>query len=209
MHQDKLKIGGVYKTSWSDSPYRVIGLDDIEIFYDRLWPHNNSWTFSGHFKRKCYFYRTSAALFLQQSQFIEDMPLTEEEQLSFRPDLPIRLVRTKELSWNNFSEQGFREFRLEITKYKDKSFLDQKLPTGSIVLIPYGNNGGKKRGTIVVADNQEYFDVIELIWKAKMLQEAVNNKTSNGIGLYRIGFEKRLPSYYIGEYFERAGLMKE
>lgn len=61
----------------------------------------------------------------------------------------------------------------------------------------------------MTADNPNHFECAELIWKAKELQESVNNQTSKGIGLYRIGFEKGLPSYYIGEYFDKAGLLNE
>lgn len=209
MTSNKLKLGEIYKTEGDESTYRVIGFDEIEVFYDYLWPHNNSWTFSGHFKKKCYFYRTSVALFIDKSTPLNYIPLTIEEQKAFRPDLPIRIGRTKEFNWNAFGVDNHRSFIEEIKTLSDKSILDQKLPTYRIVLIPFGNNGGLKKGTIVTADNSNYFECAELIWKAKELQEAVNNRTSKGIGIYRIGFEKGLPSYYIGEYFDKAGLLNE
>ena len=66
-----------------------------------------------------------------------------------------------------------------------------------------------KKGTIVTADNGTYLDCEELIWKAKRVQESVNKETSEGIGIYRIGFESRLPSFYIGQYVDSAGIMTE
>lgn len=208
MTTDKLQLGEIYKTEWDERPFRVIGFDDIEVFYDCLWPHDKSWTFSGNLNKKCYFYRTSAPLFIAKSNPIDFTPLTIEEQKAFRPDLSIRIARTKEFNWNAFEMDNYQKFIEQTKTLLDKSILDQKISTDKIVLIPFGNNGLKK-GTIVTADNQNYFECAELIWKAKELQESVSNQTSKGIGLYRIGFEKGLPSYYIGEYFDKAGLLNE
>ena len=209
MKTDKLKLGEIYRTEWDKSPFRVIGYDDIEVFYDCLWSHDNSWTFSGNLKKKSYFYRTSAPLFIAKSKQIDYAQLTEEEQNAFRPDLPIRICRSKEFNWNNFHVSTFDDFVKILESLSEKSFLDDKIQSEKLVLLPYGNKGGLKKGTIIVAENSKYFEASELIWKAKELLEAVNNKISNGIGIYRIGFEKGLPSYYIGEYFDRAGLLKK
>jgi len=205
----KLKLGEIYKTEWDDRPFRVIGFDDIEVFYDCLWPHDNSWTFSGNFKKKCYFYRTSASLFIAKSKPLDYSPLTIAEQNAFRPDLPMRLGRTKEINWNAFDVINYKSFIEQTKILSDKSFWDYKLQTDKIVLIPYGNKDGLKKGTVVTANNLSYFECSELIWKAKELQETVNNQISKGIGLYRIGFEKGLPSYYIGDYIDKAGLLTD
>ena len=204
MTTEKLKVGGVYKTEWDDRPFRVIGLDDIEVFYDCLWPHDNKWTFSGNFKKKCYFYRTSAPLFAEKSTPLDFLALSEEEQRMFRPDLPLRLVRTNALNWNEFASTDYPSFQALLPA----NLQSQQLPANQVVLIPYGNNGGLKKGTVVTAANGSFFEGSELLWKAKELQEAVNDKVSTGIGLYRIGFEKGMPSYYIGQYIDNAGLLK-
>ncbi len=91
----------------------------------------------------------------------------------------------------------------------DKPFSDDIVQADKLVLIPYGNKGGLKKGSVVTATNSKYFESAELIWKAKELQEAINNHVSNGIGLYRMGFEKGFPSYYIGEYIDSAGIVTE
>ncbi|HYH15091.1 MAG TPA: hypothetical protein VD794_07725 [Flavisolibacter sp.] len=205
MTTEKLKVGGVYKTEWDDRPFRVIGLDDIEVFYDCLWPHDNKWTFSGNFKKKCYFYRTSAPLFAEKSTSLDFLALTDEEERMFRPDLPLRLGRTNELNWNEIASTDYPSFQALLPA----SVQSQQLPANQVVLIPYGNNGGFKKGTVVTAVNESFFEGSELLWKAKELQEAVNDKVSKGIGLYRIGFEKGMPSYYIGQYIDNAGLLKE
>jgi len=199
---DKLTLGGIYKTAWDNSRARIIGLDDFEVFYDGYWPHDNSWTFSGNFKKKCYFYRTSRQAFEEKSTLQDILPLTDEEIQAFRPDLPMRLGRSKATSWNNFKVS-------DLKKLPDSDFLKQKLQADKIVLLPYGVKGGLKKGQIVTADNESYFDCEELIWKAKRIQESMNNETSKGIGIYRIGFESRLPSFYIGQYIDLAGIMAE
>ena len=209
MATEILKLGGIYKTEWDDRPYRVIGFDKIEVFYDCLWPHDNSWTFSGNFNRKCYFYRTSSKLFAEKSTLLEVLPLSDEEQIVFRSDLPHRICRTKELCWNDFTQSTYKNFKLKAIETLDKSFLGQKLLTDKIILIPCGNQGGLKKGTVLTANNSTYFECTELIWKAKELQEAVNTEISNGIGIYRMGFQQRLPSFKIGEYIDAAGLLKE
>lgn len=201
MTTDKLKIGEIYITEWDERPFRVLGYDDIEVFYDCLWPHDNSWTFSGNLKKKCYFYRTWTSLFINKSKPIDFLPITEEEKKVFRPDLPIRVCRSKKYSWNNFNVSTFDEFLKQAENFSDT------IQTDKLVLIPYGNKGGLKKGTIVTAFNSKYFEASELIWKAKELQETVNNQISNGIGIYRLGFEKGLPSYYIGEYNDNTGMV--
>jgi hypothetical protein len=207
MTKENLKIGGIYNTVWDKRPYRVIGLDNVEVFYDCLWSHDNAWTFSGNFKRKCYFYRTSATLFNEKSEIIDYLPLTEEEHIFFRPDLPMRIGRTEEINWNDFTTNNYDDFNEKINEI-DYNLQGQKLLTDKIVLLPFGNKGGLKRGIIIEADNSTFFECSELIWKAKELQEAVCSQISNGVGLYRIGFEKHLPSYYIGEYIDKAGLLR-
>jgi hypothetical protein len=203
MTTDKLKIGEIYRTEWDERPFRVIGYDDIEVFYDCLSPHDNSWAFSGNFKNKCYYYRTSAPFFIAKSKPIDFSPITEEEQKAFRPELPMRVCRSKALNWNNFNASSFDDFNRLPEIFTDT------IQTDKLVLIPYGNKGGFKKGTVIAANNSKFFEASELIWKAKELQEAVNNQISNGIGIYRIGFENELPSYYVGEYLDKAGLIKE
>jgi len=204
-----LEIGGIYLTEWDERPFRIIGFDNVEVFYDCLWPHDNSWTFSGNFKKKCYFYRTSSQLFAEKSRKQDHQPLTNDEKKFFRPDLLMRVGRTKELSWNSFEQKNFKEFENYLNHSLKPEILNQKIETDEIVVLPFGQKGGIKKGEILTANNDEYFTVPELLWKSKSVQESVNPDKSNGIGLYRIGFEKGLPSYYIGEYLDKAGLIKE
>lgn len=137
-----------------------------------------------------------------QSKPIDYVPITEEERKAFRPDMSIRVCKSKEFSWNNFDVSTFDEFN------KQADHLTDKIQNGNLVLLSYSNKMGLKKGIIVTADNSKSFETPEFIWKAKELQEAVNSQISNDIGIYRTDFEKGLPSYYIGEYIDRTGLLK-
>ncbi len=188
-----LALGGVYQPDWDKRPLRIIGLDEHEVFYDCEWS-DGQWTFSGNFKRTCIFYRVPTALFATRSQRIGDLPLTPEEWNAFRPDLPMRLGRSKDLSWNTPWDRSSAE----------RAANDERIPCDAVVLVPYGPKGGSKSGVVVTATDGGLM-VADLMLEAKRIQEATNPGTSNGVGLYRLGWQKRLPSYYIGEYQDRAG----
>lgn len=60
----------------------------------------------------------------------------------------------------------------------------------------------------MIVESKSELKKFDIILKAKEIQESVNDQKSNGIGFYRLGYEKGLPRYSIGEYFDRAGIMK-
>lgn len=208
MKPTKLEIGGVYKTEWDDRLHRIIGLDDVEVFYD-VAGYDRPWSLSGNLKKKCSFYRTSAALFEMKSSQIDLLPLTEEEYHFFRPDLPMRIGRTKKLDWNQIDFKSYADFLNSFDADLITELGNQQLQTNTLIILPYGPAGGRKKGEKLVADNGNYFSAAELIWKSKQIQESVNKSVSIGIGIYRIGTEKGIPSYYIGFYLDSAGLLTE
>lgn len=191
-----LELGGVYQPDWDARPFRIIGLDEHEVFYDCQWEHDGLWTFQGNFNRTCIFYRTPTALFAQRSMRTGHLPFTDKELAAFRPDLPMRLGRNRELSWNSSWDSGILE----------QPQMTANIALDGVVLVPYGSKGGLKGGVVLRASSVgSGFTVRELLLAAKRIQEQVNPQTSDGVGLYRLGWQKRLPSYYIGEYSDRAG----
>jgi hypothetical protein len=194
-----LELGAIYLIDTDDRPLRIIGLDEAEVFYDCLWG-DMGWSFASNFRRKVYFYRMSAKIFAKRTKKIDFKQLTNEELNAFRPDLPLTFIQTKKLSWNDFKIQNYVEF-INWMKHEFNEDLNQIiLKTNKITLIPRGNKGGLKKGIIITADNADHFTTSELIWKAKEIQESVNTEISNGIRIYRAGFEKGIPSYFIGTY---------
>jgi hypothetical protein len=193
-----VKLGDIYKTEFDERPFRIIGFDDYEVFYDCLWADNN-WTFSDNFRVKTIFYRMSSDIFKNKSELIENLPLTEKELQYFRPDLPMRFGRTKSVNWNAFDSSGIEKLESE---FGNRTFNATK-----IILVPYGSKGGLKKGEVI--ESKSELTELEIIHKAKEIQESVNGQKSYGIGFYRLGYEKGLPRYSIGEYFDRAGIMKK
>ncbi len=193
----ELKLGEIYKTEFDERPFRIIGIDENEVFYDCLWSENN-WTFSENFKRKSIFYRMSTDLFKSKSELIDFKELTEKEFKYFRPDLPMRFGRTKRFNWNSFDFDDIEHLKSE--------YSNRKIKTNKIVLVPFGKKGGYQKGEII--ESKSELTEFDIIIKAKEIQESVNDQKSNGIGFYRLGYEKGLPRYSIGEYLDRAGIMK-
>lgn len=187
-----MKLGEIYRTDFDDRPFRIIGLDEHEVFYDCMW-EQGQWTFSGNFRGKSIYYRMSVELFGTKSQLIDFQELTTEEHRFFRPELPMRFGRTKQLNWNHFDPSLNQD--------------SKEVGTDKIVLVPYGPNGGHKRGTAI--ELKPTLTVKEVTTKARELQEAVNNQQSQGIGFYRLGTQRGIPSYAIGEYLDKAGTMKQ
>ncbi|WMI68177.1 hypothetical protein [Mangrovimonas sp. YM274] len=140
----------------------------------------------------------STEIFKTKSELIENLPLTEKESQYFRPDLPMRFGRTKNVSWNSFNSDGIKDLKSD--------FGNRKFNATKIILVPYCPKGGFKKGEILECKSE--FTEFEIILKAKEIQESSNNQKSNGIGFYRLGYQKGLPTYAIGEYFDRAGIMK-
>lgn len=208
MKNTTLQLGGIYLTESDKRAFRIIAFDDVEVLYDCLWS-DNEWMFSSNMTKKCSFYRYPSKLFLERSQLIDYLPLSQTEIHTFRPDLPLRAGRTKAFDWNNFKTTKYKEFQDLFREANKDNMTVQNILTDKIVLIPLGNKGGLKKSVIVTAKNQTFFEVTELLWKAKELQETVNSTISNGIGIYRMGIEKSLPSYYIGEYLDLSNFLKD
>ncbi|MEO8066584.1 MAG: hypothetical protein ABI599_02710 [Flavobacteriales bacterium] len=188
-----LALGALCQPDWDTRPFRIIGLDEHEVFYD-CQSEDGLWTFWDNYRRTCVFYRVSTAFFAQRSQRIGDMPLAPEELAAFRPDLPMRLGRSNDLCWNRpWSKEAI-----------EQASMPRTISANAVVLVPYGPKGALKTGVIVRSSGED-LEVPTLLLEAKRIQEANNAGPSKGVGLCRLGWQKRLPSYYIGAYLDRAG----
>ncbi|WP_298782727.1 hypothetical protein [uncultured Polaribacter sp.] len=188
-----MKLGEIYKTEFDERVFRIIGLDNYEVFYDCL-SNENKWTFSGNFKRKSIFFRMGVELFKIKSELIKREEFTEKEAEYFRADLPMRFGRIKDLSWE-FAVKS------ELNKYQNE-FSQRKVNAEKIILIPSGAKGGFLKGELI--ESNSILTEFEIIQKASELQKL----SSNGIGFYRLGCQKGIPTYLIGEYLDKAGIMK-
>ena len=198
-----LKLGGIYEATFYDeydhieprlSTVRIIGLDKNEVFYDSLWS-DNKWMFSGNLKRKSSFYRMPVKYFSSKAKQIDFKELSEEEQKCFRPDLPMRFGRTKNVDWFNIVENGIECLPADIA--------NQEIDSNKIILVPFGPKGGIKKSVIV--EEKTNLTVSEIVKFAMHIQKPIEEQKNKGIGFFRFGFEKGLASYYIGNYVDKAG----
>ena len=190
-----MKPGDIFQTQFDKRPFKVLIFDKDEVLYDCSCDENQ-WTFIGNLKRKCHFYRMPKDLFTSKSKIIKEETLNNEELGIIRPDLPLRIGRLEKASWDNINNQ------LEEIK---NEFSSNLIHCNEIVLIPFGPNGGQKKG-IKIKSNKPLSE-FEIITKASEIQDAVFKRKTNGIGLHRLGVQNKTPSYYIGEYKDLANAL--
>jgi hypothetical protein len=206
----KLISGGVYQTYFSDTPSRVIAFDDIEVFYDAYWTTIDKWTFSSNLKSKGFYYRTIPRIFLKEVVFIREQPLTTDEFITFRPDLPFRLCRVKQMRWTDEIFPNFNDFKNYAKRFGCDTSNQIILPANKVTLGPFGAKGRitSLKSTLVSSIDDKGFTYIELLWLAHNLQAPhIKTKQENGIGIYRSGHERRVPAYYIGGYYDAANFI--
>jgi hypothetical protein len=208
-NSDTIVLGGVYKTNLSIDFVRIIAFDKRQIYYDTWWEHCKDWGARNYIKKKYAYFRTSPQTFLQTAKLLRVEPLTEDEIKVYRPDLPFSMCRYAELSWTDkiySTNKGYE-------KYLIGKSVDIKNITGlniaEILLVPYGLKGAHKKSILIKAANGTNFSGIELLWQAHNAQAPyISGEAERGIGLHRLGFEKGIPSFYIGGYYDGAGLLK-
>jgi hypothetical protein len=197
-----LILGGVYLTKWDERPFRVLAFDDFQVYYDCFWPTLGTWTF-GNIQRKGYYYSMTPQRFLEDSKFVRQQPLTAPEFQIFRPDLPLRMCCNKFLSW---TDQAFLELEkyIQYIKSRDVIFDDTiVLPITEIVLHPYGPQSGAVKPSVITSRNKEGFNCLELLWNAHNIQSVhIRDTQKIGVGIFRLGHEKKMPAYYIGNYYD-------
>jgi hypothetical protein len=204
-------LGDIYQTKFHPDPLRIIAFDDFEVFYDGYWSTLDSWTFSdGILNKKCFYYRAPPYIFLHDSELLREQPLTEKEFAVFRPDLPLRLCRSNHVQWlaNQFSD--IDTYLESLMKAGFELSQEIVLDSPEVFLYAYKPKKGVPKSVRITAKNGIGFTNIELLWNAQILQAAhLKEDSSNGVGLFRLGHEKKMPSYYIGNYFDEANFLKD
>jgi hypothetical protein len=74
-----------------------------------------------------------------------------------------------------------------------------ELPATEVYLSPFGPKGATKSGVRVRADNGVAFTAEELVRKAAEIQAKTTTKetTLPGVGIYRLGLNRLVPSFWI------------
>ncbi|MBX3252712.1 MAG: hypothetical protein KF862_01120 [Chitinophagaceae bacterium] len=201
-------VGGVYKTIYDERPHRVIGIDKIELFYDSWWEHTNNWGLKSH-NGKVFFYRASLKRFKEISELIQVDPLDDVEINKYKLDLPFRICRHAEIGWTNTFYKNIGEFSESIKETNFELHNLETLKAKEIKLYPFGSKGGHKKSVVVNPDNGDFFTEIELLWKAQNIQSLYIKEVKKGVGLFRLGIEKGMASYYIGNFHDNAETTKD
>jgi hypothetical protein len=181
-----ITLGSVFQGDWSQDPVRVIAFDAHVVMYDTWWSHRGAWGMSKLLGNYSY-YRLQRSYFEEHVSFLRADPLSEKEALVHRPDLPFAFGVRQSLSWyemwpNSVSEEN------EVT-----------LDAPAIYLAPFGPRDSSKPAVLVQATNGLSFSQAELLVAAKSIQEPHirDLRLTSGVGIYRSGIQKRLPSYYL------------
>jgi hypothetical protein len=189
----KTALGAVFEIEPNPYAMRVIAFDDAEVMYDVWWPHREAWGMArllGHVT----YYRLPRDYVEANARCIRTDPLSEMELRVHRPELPFAVAQRKEFSWY---EPSWKEGVLETAPV---------LAASNIYLAPFGPRDSAKQASLLAADDREAFTEAELLTKARILQAPFvgDVRLTEGVGIYRAGIKKRLPSYYIWGARSRA-----
>lgn len=192
MKQPHIVLGGVYEIASYPEPVRVVAFDGHVVMYDVWWPHKAGWAMAkllGSFT----YCRMTRAVFEARSVFLREDPLTAQELSVHRPDLPFAFARRAKLSW--YERWG----EVEAAPVSFSTGVQPILDAPAIFLAPFGPRDSAKPPVLVHAANGHHFTEVEVLRLAKEVQEPFIGelRLTDGVGLYRSGIKKRLPSYYL------------
>ncbi|MFG2056116.1 hypothetical protein ACGFI9_19020 [Micromonospora sp. NPDC048930] len=203
MEPSWIEAGAVYRWAHDERPMRVLMHDHDVAMYDVWWPHLRNWGLSniGEAKRKRIdYYVTRISSLASKASYLRTDPLTEEEFKLHRPDLPFSMGRCSEVQW----AESVPETRQEMAeRLRSAGCLsdggETTVPASDLYLVPFGPNGGQKRPVRVKPDDGVAFTIEELIWKSARAQAEVVDGVlpTEGIGVYRAGLQRGVPSYYL------------
>ena len=186
MSTSTITLGAVFQSDWSQEPVRVIAFDAHVVMYDTWWSHRGAWGMSKLLGNYSY-YRLQRSYFEEHVSLLRVDPFSEKEALVHRPDLPFAFGVCQSLSWYEKWPDSVRAEN------------EETLQTPAIYLAPFGPRDSSKSAVLVQAANGLSFSEAELLLAAKSIQEPHIRelRLTSGVGIYRSGIQKRLPSYYL------------
>jgi len=194
MQNQPLELGAVYQPAWDQHPIRVIAFDANVVMYDAWWPHLGAWGFSKSIPSRTIYYRLCTDFLLKRAAYVRTEEYTDEERAIHRPDLPLALLQSEAISWYDDVPASASEVADLLAGSK---LNEDNLRASPICLCPFGPKDSLKKGMTVEARNGAAFSAEELLFEAWRLQAPYLRESllTNGVGLYRLGVERRVPSY--------------
>jgi hypothetical protein len=202
MSNHLLELGAVYQPDWDERPMRVIAFDESVVMYDSWWPHEQSWGFAKRIPSTVTYYRLPRKFLLARARYLRTECYTEKEFETHRPDLPLAFAQFDAINWYDGPPANRSQLSRLLSKQakrRDSGSNCERLSVTAVCLCPFGPKNSTKKGALVKARDGNGFTVAELLWEAWCLQvpNLRDERVTNGIGLYRLGLEHRIPSYYI------------
>lgn len=191
----KLTIGAIYKNKsnqFSNEFVRLMTHDQGSILYEPQ-DYGTKWYFENLVRRSIYF-RYEPSYFLNNFEFIEEMPYSEEQQRTYRPDLPCHLLLSRHLDFTNPIS--------EIVQTFDMDGLGFAQPLPAVYLIPKTRKNSDKTPVLVKAESGG-LTLVEILETALALRKEWVPEATD-IGIHRSGHKQRIPSYYISGFDDLA-----
>jgi hypothetical protein len=207
MNSSNLHVGAVFQPEWDSRPIRVIAFDDEQVMYDCWWPHVPGWGIDS-LNRAISYYRVPLSLLLNKSKYLRTDEYTEAEMSIHRPDLPFGFARFADLEWPTIPPAAKEDFPGSTSFVAQVGTSMPILDTAKLYLLPFGPKGSPKPGVVLESENPSGFTIDEILWHAARLQSPYLReiKVTTGVGIYRSGIQRKLPSYYIWGVNSRMGL---
>lgn len=205
-----LSPGNVFASDLAVDPVRIIACDGLTVFYEAWWSHEKDWSYKCNLNGRVIYYRSSVQNFLRGASYFRNDPLSQEELNVHRPDLPLYLCRNGQMSWTTVTYPTTDQFEEENRPALQQIISFNGLQAEKIILVPSGPKGALKKGTIIEAKNGMGFTCVELLWNAQNIQANYSpHQITPGIGIYRLGYQKRLPTFCTGGFYDAAGVLED
>ncbi|MDN2697571.1 hypothetical protein O0882_14705 [Janthinobacterium sp. SUN073] len=205
MKIEDLELGAVFQPEWDARLIRVLAFDSEQVMYDSWLPHVSRWGIDSLSRRMSY-YRIPTSFVLNKALYLRTEKYTEQERAVHRPDLPFSFARVDSLEWPMTCPATTHDFPQSLSQVANGE--QELLDAPRIFLEPFGPKGGPKPSALVTAKNKKTFNVEEMLWHAARLQfqHLRDEKIIQGVGIYRSGVQRGLPSYYVWGAKSRMGI---
>ena len=191
-----LELGSVFRLPppSPDSRHRVLLVDQDVVMSDAWWSHRgNGLADLVEVQRGARnYYVTLVSTVLEKAEYLWTQPLSLAGLALHRPDLPFAIGQNASASWSpdetTAAAQAWNASDGEVV-----------IAVAQVYLSPFGSQGGHKRAVRVRAENGSSFTTGELIRKAAVVQapHIKNERPTAGVGVYRSGLIRGIPSYYV------------
>ncbi|MFT7157947.1 MAG: hypothetical protein ACI8Q1_002972 [Parvicella sp.] len=186
-----MKTGDIYRFSNEHATcvVRIFVFDDDIVYLDHWSESSKSWLKIGH--STIVFSSIYTISMKKHAKLIDRLDFTDVELSKIRPDLPVKLGVNKKLDWK-LSKGEFDKALIKLG-YKDHVFKINK-----ICFFTIGRKDGFNKKPHYLTSDGEDLSLYEILIFAYNTHNEFGKALFEGIGIYRIGYNNKVPSFYIG-----------